>query len=67
MPIKFKPSQTVRARGETKSTTTHYYITNISEKELNDSLANDHTPAKKKQKIRNELVRRNVKFYSEQL
>lgn len=60
MPIKFKPSQTVKARGATHSVTTNYYITNIAEAELRDTLAKSNTTPKRKQKIRNELVRRGV-------
>lgn len=62
MPTKFKPSATVRLRGEAKATTTHYYIKNISKEELFESLNNSNTPNKKKQKIRNELVRRGIKI-----
>jgi hypothetical protein len=60
MPTKFKPSATVRLRGEAKATTTHYYIKNISQDELFETLNNSNTVNKKKQKIRNELVRRGV-------
>ena len=60
MPTKFKPSATVRLRGEAKATTTHYYIKNISQEELFETLNNSNTVNKKKQKIRNELVRRGV-------
>ena len=60
MPTKFKPSTTVRLRGETKATTNHYYIKNISQEELFESLNNSNTVNKKKQKIRNELVRRGI-------
>ena len=62
MPTKFKPSATVRLRGEAKATTTHYYIKNISQEELFESLNNSNTVNKKKQKIRNELVRRGIKI-----
>lgn len=60
MPTKFKPSATTRLRGEAKATTTHYYIKNTSQKELFETLNNSNTVNKKKQKIRNELVRRGV-------
>jgi len=60
MPTKFKPSATVRLRGEAKATTTHYYMKNISQDELFETLNNSNTVNKKKQKIRNELVRRGV-------
>ena len=60
MPIKYKPSQTVRQRGEAKATTTNYYIKNIAQSELFDALNANNTTPKRKQKIRNELVRRGV-------
>jgi hypothetical protein len=50
MPTKFKPSATVRLRGEAKATTTHYYIKNISQDELFETLNNSNTVNKKKQK-----------------
>jgi len=62
MPTKFKPSTHVRLRGEAKATTTHYYIKNISQEELFETLNNSNTVNKKKQKIRNELVRRGIKI-----
>ncbi len=62
MPTKFKPSETVRRRGELKATTNHYYIKNISKAELFDTLNKDNTTPKRKQKIRNELVRRGIKI-----
>ena len=59
-PTKFKPSVTQRLRGEAKATTTNYYIKNISQNELFDALNANNTTPKRKQKIRNELVRRGV-------
>jgi len=62
MPTKFKPSSTVRLRGEAKATTNNYYIKNISQTELFETLNNNNTVPKRKQKIRNELVRRGIKI-----
>ena len=62
MPTKFKPSATVRLRGEAKATTTNYYIKNISKTELFETLNNSNTTPKRKQKIRNELVRRGIEI-----
>lgn len=59
-PTKFKPSVTQRLRGEAKATTTNYYIKNISQNELFEVLNANNTTPKRKQKIRNELVRRGV-------
>ena len=42
MPTKFKPSATVRLRGEAKATTTNYYIKNISKTELFETLNNSN-------------------------
>lgn len=58
MPTKFKPSATVRLRGEVHATTTHYYIKNTSKTELIETYNNQNTTPKRKQKIKNELVRR---------
>jgi hypothetical protein len=75
MPVKLRPSQTVRARGATKSTTTHHYMkmqtVEVLEKELESCRETDlegRVTTKKgkgkiKQKILNELVRREIKPY----
>lgn len=60
MPTKLKPSQKTRKRGETRDTVTHYYIKNISQKELFEALNNHNTPPRRKGKIHNELARRGV-------
>ena len=44
------------------STLVHYYIKNISQKELFEELNKENTKPKVKQKIRNELVRRGIKI-----
>jgi hypothetical protein len=59
MPVKFKPSQTTRDRNTGKNKTEHYYMKSTPLDELNKALENSNTPPKQKQKIRNELVRRN--------
>ena len=60
MPVKFKPSQTTRDRNTGKNKTEHYYMKSTPSDELNKALENSNTPPKQKQKIRNELVRRNI-------
>jgi len=62
MPTKFKPSDKRYDRQTKKTTTEHYYIKNISKTELFDTLNNSNTTPKRKQKIRNELVRRGIKI-----
>jgi len=58
MPIKFKDSEAVVDRNTKKKTTKNYYIHTIATDELQKTLANEHTRGPRKQKIRNELVRR---------
>jgi hypothetical protein len=58
MPIKFKPSELVVNRQTKKRSTKHYYMHTTSTEELQKTLANDNTRGPRKQKIRNELVRR---------
>ena len=62
MPTKFKPSSASYNRATGQTTIEHYYIKGISKEELFESLNNSNTPDKKKQKIRNELVRRGIKI-----
>lgn len=61
MPTKFKPSQKTVTRGSKTTTTQHFYIKNIPQKELFDYINNGQKP-KIKQKCRNELARRGVKI-----
>lgn len=61
MPTKFKPSQKTVQRGSKTTTTQHFYIKNIPQKELFDYINNGQKP-KIKQKCRNELARRGVKI-----
>jgi hypothetical protein len=68
MPIKFKPSELVVNRQTKKRSIKHYYMKTISTEELQKTLANDNTRGPRKQKIRNELVRRGESLvHSEEL
>ena len=58
MPIKYKPSERVINRSTKKVTTVHHYIRNMPRQMLVENLNKDNTPPKVRQKIRNELVRR---------
>jgi len=60
MPVKFKESQTIRAKGSNKKTVQHFYMKSTPTEELQKALEGAHTTPKKKQKIRNELVSRNI-------
>ena len=60
MPIKFKPSATVRNRQSGQIVTEHYYIKCMSKDELFEELNNDSVKPKVKNKIRNELARRKI-------
>ena len=62
MPAKFKPTEKIVDRATKKVTVKHYYLKHVPQNELFSALNNDSTPNKKKQKIRNELVRRGVKI-----
>jgi hypothetical protein len=53
MPVKFKESQKDR-----KGNVQNFYMKSTPMEELKSALENNNTPKKKKQKIRNELVRR---------
>jgi len=61
MPVKYKPTQKVVQRGSKKVTTTHYYMKTQSLKELLECYNNDNTKPKLKQKVKNELIRRQGK------
>ena len=58
MPVKYKPTQKVVQRGSKKVTTTHYYMKTQSLKELLECYNNDNTKPKLRQKVKNELIRR---------
>ena len=62
MPAKFKPTEKIVDRATKKVTVKHYYLKQVPQNELCSALNNDSTPNKKKQKIRNELIRRGVKI-----
>ena len=58
MPVKYKPTQSVVQRGTKKVTTMHYYMKTQSLKELLECYNNDNTKPKLRQKVKNELIRR---------
>ena len=58
MPVKYKPTQSVLQRGSKKVTTTHYYMKTQSLNELLQCYNNDNTKPKLRQKVKNELIRR---------
>ena len=58
MPIKLKPSQTVRDKKTGKLLTEHYYIKNINDLELIKIFNKESTKPKVRQKVRNEIARR---------
>jgi len=57
MPTKFKPSTKDR-----KGNMTHTFIHTVPTAELQEALDSSNTAPKRKQKIRNELVRRETKI-----
>ena len=67
-PIKLRPSgrQWIKdpktGRSTNRFVPEHYYIKNISQKELFEDLNKENTKPKVKAKIRNELVRRGIKI-----
>tara|TARA_B100000029_G_scaffold73568_1_gene65360 strand:- start:650 stop:862 length:213 start_codon:yes stop_codon:yes gene_type:complete len=62
VPTKLRPSSNTYNRATGKTTLEHYYIKNISQKELFEELNKDNTKPKVKAKIRNELARRGIKI-----
>jgi|SaaInlV_125m_DNA_1040241.scaffolds.fasta_scaffold222530_2 hypothetical protein len=60
MPIKWKPDAKDRKRNITR-----YYIHTVSTEELQEVIAKDNATGKKKQKARNELVRRKAPLVAE--
>jgi len=61
MPAKFKESAKIMVdRQAKKYKTVHYYMSGISTKELLAALESTGTLPKRKQSIRNELVKRKV-------
>ena len=62
MPIKFKETQITVDRATGKKTTRNFYMKATSLKELLDAFTARNTTPKLRQKIRNELIRRNVEI-----
>ena len=60
MPIKFKPSQTVRERGTGRIVTTNYWIKGISKEELFEEINKEKPNKKRRAKAIRELERRGV-------
>ena len=59
MPVKFSPSVVKLERGTRRRTVEHNYMKCKSLKELLEYYNKLDNPAKKRQKVKNELVRRN--------
>tara|TARA_R100001369_G_scaffold23874_2_gene43804 strand:+ start:8089 stop:8373 length:285 start_codon:yes stop_codon:yes gene_type:complete len=59
MPIKLKPTARNYNKATRKTQIEHHYIKTTDAKILEDMLASENTRPKIKQKIRNELTRRN--------
>ena len=60
MPLKFKPSQTIRDKsGKTRNE--HFYMKSTLMSDLTEALGNKNTHPKRRQKIRNELFKRSIK------
>lgn len=60
MPIKFKPSTTVRDRQSGQTKIEHYFVKAMSKESLFEELNKDNTKRKVKSKLRNEIVRRGI-------
>ena len=60
MPVKFKESEAKIGANRRKVGMKHYYIHTISTDELKETLENKNTRGPRRQKIRNELVKRKV-------
>jgi len=60
MPIKFKPSSRTMLKGSNKYKTEHFYMKSTPTAELQSALEANNTAPKRKQKIKNELVKRGV-------
>lgn len=64
MPIKFKPSSRTMLKGTNKYKTEHFYMKSTPTSELQSALEASNTTPKRKQQIRNELVKRNAQLNS---
>ena len=62
MPIKFKENQVVRDKATGKKHVQRCHMNATALKELLDTFTRGSTPPKLRQKIRNELIRRNVEI-----
>jgi len=62
MPIKFKENQVIRDKATGKKHVQRFHMNATSLKELLDAFTGKNTTPKLRQKIRNELVRRNVEI-----
>ena len=62
MPVKLKPSVTNIDRATKKKTVTHTYAKSTPIEEMKRMFESSSTSPKLKQKIRNEMVKRNAKF-----
>ena len=62
MPIKFKEDQVIRDKATGKKHVQRFHMNATSLKELLDTFTGRNTTPKLRQKIRNELVRRNVEI-----
>lgn len=60
MPIKFKPSELVVNYRTKARSTKHYYMHTTSTEDLVKAVEDDNVRGPRKQKIRNELVKRGV-------
>ena len=58
MQVKYKPTQEVVQRGTKQVVTTHFYMKTQTIKELLECYNNDNTKPKLRQKVKNELIRR---------
>ena len=58
MPVKYKPTSNVVKRGSNKRIIEHHYMKAQSLKELLECYNNDNTKPKLRQKVKNELIRR---------
>ena len=61
MPVKYKPTVNVVKRGSNQRIIEHHYMKTQSIKELLQCYNNDNTKPKLKQKVKNELIRRQGK------
>lgn len=58
MPIKYKPSQTVKDKQTGKLVTEHFYIKNAKFQDLEDLITADNTKPKLRIKCQREIIRR---------